>query len=77
MQSAYTALSQQTDLFRERLGEEAIDIGDEGISYALNLDPEVMKSMERRRARRTSAFAGSGGALTQGGKITGYGAANA
>jgi len=77
LQGAYTALSQQTDLFRSRLGEENISIADEGVSYALNLDPEVTKRMEKRRARRTSAFAGSGGALTQGGSLTGYGASNA
>ena len=77
LQGAYTALSQQTDLFRSRLGENDISVADEGVSYALNLDPEVTKRMEKRRARRTSSFAGSGGALTQGGSLTGYGASNA
>ena len=77
LQGAFTALSQQTELFRSRLGEDDISIKDEGISYALNMDAKVMKIMERRRARRTSEFAGGGGALTQGSNITGYGAANA
>ena len=77
LQGAYTALSQQNDLFRSRLGEENITIADEGVSFALNLDANVTKRMERRRARRTSDFAGGGGALTQGSNLTGYGAANA
>ena len=77
LQGAYTALSQQNDLFRSRMGEADISVADEGVSFALNLDANVTKRMERRRARRTSEFAGGGGAITQGSNLTGYGAANA
>ena len=76
LQGAYNALSQREALFTEKLGEANIDLGDEGVSYALNLDPEVTKRVNRRRERRVSAFSGGGGATTQS-AITGFGAANA
>lgn len=76
LQNAYTALAQREALFKEKLGEANIDIGDEGVSYALNLDQDVVKRIEKRRERRLSAFSGGGGASTRN-AITGFGASNA
>jgi hypothetical protein len=73
---AYTALAQQTALFAEKAGEQDFDIQQEGVEYALNLDPETMQDLEKRRRSRVADFSGGGGALMSG-TTTGFGSANA
>ena len=76
LQQAYTALAQQTALFAEKAGEEDFTISREGVEYALNLDQDVTKRIERRRMERRGEFSGGGGASLTGG-VTGFGSANA
>ncbi len=73
---AYTALAQQTALFAEKAGEQDFDIQQEGVEYALNLDPDTMQDLEKRRRSRVADFSGGGGALMSG-TTTGFGSANA
>lgn len=68
-------LKSQEQLFSEKLGEEDFTIEDEGIGSAFDLDFDAANALDLRKATRSAAFAGGGGAMLAG-ATTGFGAAN-
>ena len=76
LQQAFSAVSQQSLLFAERLGEEDYTMAREGVKAALNMDQDVSNRVQRRRRERMGDFSGGGGAMVSG-TTTGFGSANA
>jgi hypothetical protein len=76
LQQAFSAVSQQSLLFAERLGEEDYTMAQEGVKAALNMDQDVSNRVQRRRRERMGDFSGGGGAMVSG-TTTGFGSANA
>jgi len=76
LQQAFSAVSQQSLLFAEKLGEEDYTMAQEGVKAALNMDQDVSKRVQRRRRERMGDFSGGGGAMVSG-TTTGFGSANA
>ena len=70
-------LSQNESLFYEKVTEERdLDIEEEGIMGAFDLDQDIEDVIEKRKQTRLAGMSGGGGAMLAGTQ-TGFGAANA